>query len=92
MEEEKLCNKLEQARGPNVPPECDTRMTIGSFISNCFGDNGNPILGIDNSCPNRSLLLDTVLMYSLGKHFDKSAANCSATQRDTSQPVMRMST
>jgi hypothetical protein len=37
MDEEKLCSKLEQARGPNVPPLWDTIMTIGLlFISTDF--------------------------------------------------------
>ena len=31
MFEEKLCIRLEHARGEKVPPECETMMMIGSF-------------------------------------------------------------
>ena len=36
MFEEKLCNRLEQARGEKVPPECETMIMIGSFITMDF--------------------------------------------------------
>ena len=94
MADEKDCIKFEQASGENVPPLWLTMMTIVSFKSKVLCVNGNPMAGIVSSCPNRpsSLLLLTDNTPSFGKHFRRSATNCSATHRETSHPVTRMST
>ena len=70
-------------------------ITIGSScISSVREVKGNPVVGIASSCPNKpkSLLLLTVLICSFGKHLFRSAANCSASHKETSQPVSKMST
>ena len=52
MDEEKDCNRFEQASDPKVPPLWETRITIGSFMSIVFAVYGNPTAGIESSWPN----------------------------------------
>src|SRR6056300_864142 len=69
-------------------------MTSESVKSSFFFECGNPTVGTAMSWPNSpSTLLElTALTASLGNAVCKSAANCSANQRETSQPVTTTST
>mmetsp|Transcript_16680 Transcript_16680/g.41050 ORF Transcript_16680/g.41050 Transcript_16680/m.41050 type:complete len:281 (+) Transcript_16680:1832-2674(+) len=83
------CIRFAVARGPKVPPLWLTMITMALFRSHESSVMSCPTAGTGKSCPSSpsTLLLDTDRTRSRGMSADRSDANCSPTQRLTSQPV-----
>jgi len=87
-------SRLEQARVAKVPPEWVMSST-GEFLNDLEpSKNWKPSCGMGKAWPSSpsSLLAEMQTMLSLGMTRCRSAANCSPTQSETSQPVMSRST
>ena len=87
-------SRFATASGPNVPPLWLTMITIASRRSQPPSAKAWPVWGAGKSWPSnpRILLLLMALTLSRVRHSERSAANCSASQRLTSQPVTKTST
>ena len=94
MAEVEETSRLEEASGANVPPECETTITMESVKSSLRLPRGCPMAGTGRSCPNRPriLLALTERTSRRGNALARSAANCSASHSETSHPVTTTST